>query len=77
MLFYEPKSLKSILNVNYAVANANYGVPRKVCNVFRFINDLIAINGGNEFESQNMTWTKLEKGKHFIQRLLFKTLIST
>ena len=40
--FYESKWLKSIKNTNYRVA-------RKCDNIFRFIDDLIAINDGNQF----------------------------
>ena len=29
----------------------NYGVARKFGNIFRFIDDLIAIKGGSEFEN--------------------------
>lgn len=32
--------------------NAKYGVARKFGNVFRFTGEIIAINGGNEFENQ-------------------------
>ena len=31
--------------------NSNYGAARKFGNIFRFIDDLIAINDGNEFEN--------------------------
>ena len=44
LFFYESIWLKSI-------KNADYGVGRKFGNVFRFIDDLIAINDGNEFEN--------------------------
>ena len=44
LFFYESRWLKSI-------KNTNYGVPRKFGNIFRFIDDLIAINDGNEFEN--------------------------
>ena len=30
---------------------SNYGVARKSGNIFRFIDDLIAINDGNKFEN--------------------------
>ena len=33
------------------VKTTNYGVARKFGNIFRFIDDLIAINDGNEFEN--------------------------
>ena len=39
--FYEPRWLKSINNINY-------GVVRKFGIIFRFIDNLIAINDGNE-----------------------------
>ena len=42
--FYESRWLKSI-------KNTNYGVARKFGNIFRFIDDLIAVNDGNEFEN--------------------------
>ena len=42
--FYESTWLKSIKNSNYVVA-------RKFGNIFRFTDDLIAINDGNEFEN--------------------------
>ena len=42
--FYESRWLKSI-------KNTNYGVARKFSNIFRFIDDLMAINNGNEFEN--------------------------
>ena len=44
MFFYESRWLKSI-------KNTNYGVVRKFGNIFRFIDDLIPINDGNEFEN--------------------------
>ena len=44
LFFYESRWLKSI-------KNTNYGVARKFGNIFRFIDDLIAINDGNEFEN--------------------------
>ena len=44
LFFYESRWLKSI-------KNTNYGVPRKFGNIFRFIDDLIAINDGNKFEN--------------------------
>ena len=44
LFFYESRWLKSI-------KNSNYGVARKFGNIFRFIDDLIAINDGNEFEN--------------------------
>ena len=44
LFFYESRWLKSI-------KNSNYGVARKFGNIFRFIDDLIAINNGNEFEN--------------------------
>ena len=34
-----------------SIKNTNYGVARKFGNIFRFIDDLIAINDGNEFEN--------------------------
>ena len=43
LFFYESRWLKSI-------KNTNYGVARKFGNSFRFIDDLIEINDGNEFE---------------------------
>ena len=43
LFFYESGWLKSI-------KNTNYGVARKFGNIFRFIDDFIAINDGNEFE---------------------------
>ena len=45
LFFYDSIWLKSIKNTNYEVV-------RKFGNVFRFINDLIAINDTNEFENQ-------------------------
>ena len=44
LFFYESRGLKSIKNTNYKIA-------RKFGNIFRFIDDLIALNDGNEFES--------------------------
>ena len=44
LFFYESRCLKSIKNYNY-------GVARKCGNIFRFIDDLIAINDGKEFEN--------------------------
>ena len=44
LFFYESRWLKSI-------KNNNYGVAKKFGNIFRFIDDLIAINNGNEFEN--------------------------
>ena len=44
LFFYESRWLKSI-------NNTNYGVARKFGNIFRFTDDLIAINNGNEFEN--------------------------
>ena len=44
LFFYKSKCLKSILNTNC-------GVARKFSHVFRFINDLITVNDGNEFEN--------------------------
>ena len=44
LFFYGSRWLKSIINTNC-------GVARKFGNVFRFIDDLIAINDGNEFEN--------------------------
>ena len=44
LFFYEWRSLKSIKNTNYEVV-------RKFGNIFRFIDDLIAINDTNEFEN--------------------------
>ena len=44
LFFYESRWLKSI-------KNTNYGVARKFGNIFRIIDDLIAINNGNEFEN--------------------------
>ena len=43
LFFYKSKWLKSI-------KNTNYGVARKLGNIFRFIDDLIAINDGIEFQ---------------------------
>ena len=43
LFFYESRWLKCIKN--------NYGVARKFSNIFRLIDDLIAINDGNEFEN--------------------------
>ena len=42
--FYESRCLKSIIITNY-------GVVRKFGNIFRLIDNLIAINDGNEFEN--------------------------
>ena len=44
LFFYESRCLKSI-------KNTNYGGARKSGNIFRFTDDLIAINDGNEFEN--------------------------
>ena len=44
LFFYEYRWLKSN-------KNTDYGVARKFGNIFRFIDDLIAINDGNEFEN--------------------------
>ena len=44
LFFYESRWLKPIKNTNYNVA-------RKFGNIFRFIDDLIATNDGNEFEN--------------------------
>ena len=44
LFFYESRWLKSI-------KNNNYGVAKKFGNIFRFIDDLIAINNGKEFET--------------------------
>ena len=44
LFLYECRWLKSI-------KISNYGVARKFGNIFRFIDDLIAINDGNEFEN--------------------------
>ena len=46
LLFYELRSIK----------NANYRIAKKIGNSFRFTNDLVAINDGNEFENLPM-WT--------------------
>ena len=45
LFFYESRWLKSI-------KNTNYGVARKCGNIFRFTDELIAINDGNEFENR-------------------------
>ena len=45
LFFYESRWLKSF-------KNTNYGVARKFGNIFKFIDDLIAINDGNEFENR-------------------------
>ena len=50
LFFYECRWLKSI-------KNTNYGVARKFGNIFRFIDDLITINGRNEFEIITMNST--------------------
>ena len=34
-----------------SIKNTNYGVARKFANIFRFIDDLFAMNDGNEFEN--------------------------
>ena len=44
LFFYESRWLKSI-------KNTNYGVARKFGNIFRFTNNLNAINDRNEFEN--------------------------
>ena len=44
LFFHESRWLKPIINTNYEVA-------RKFGNMFRFIDDLIAINDGNKFEN--------------------------
>ena len=44
LFFCESRRLKSI-------KNTNYGVARKFGNIFRFTDDLIAINDGNKFEN--------------------------
>ena len=46
LFFYKSRWLKSI-------KNANYGVVRKIGNIFRFIDDLIAINDENKFENHH------------------------
>ena len=46
LLFYKSRWSKSIKNSNYDVA-------RKFGNIFRFIDNLIAINDGNVFENHN------------------------
>ena len=46
LFFYKSRWLKSI-------KNANYGVIRKIGNIFRFIDDLIAINDENKFENHH------------------------
>ena len=38
-----------------SIKNTNYGVARKFGNIFRFIDDLIEINDGNEFENHETT----------------------
>ena len=41
----------------------NYGFARKCGNIFRFIDYLIAVNDGKEFENHNLpTRTNFEKG---------------
>lgn len=37
--------------------NANYRVARKFGNIFRFIDDLVSINDGNEFKNITMKST--------------------
>ena len=44
LFFYESRWSKSI-------KNTNYGVARKYSNIFRFIDDLIAVNDGKKFEN--------------------------
>ena len=45
--------IKSCLEflINNSFLNTNYGVAIKFGNIFRFIDNLIAINYGNEFEN--------------------------
>ena len=68
LLIYESRWLKSI-------KNTNYGDARKFDNIFRFINDLLATNDGNEFENHcNEIYpleTNFKKGKHFTHRDYF------
>ena len=67
LLFYESRRLKSI-------KNTNYGAARKFGNTFRFIDDLIAINNGNEFENHyNEIYPSklILKKERTLQRLLF------
>ena len=67
LLFYESRRLKSI-------KNTNYGAARKFGNTFRFIDDLIAINDGNEFENHyNEIYPSklILKKERTLQRLLF------
>ena len=68
LFFYESRWLKSI-------KNTNYGVARKFGIIFRFIDDLIAINDGNEFENHyneiHPPEIILKKRKHFTHRDYF------
>ena len=52
LLFYESRWLKSIKNTNYEV-------DRRFGNIFRFIDDLIAIHGGKEFENDTLKSTHM------------------
>ena len=68
LFFYESRWLKS-------TKNTNFGVGRKYINIFRFTDDLIAINDANKFENHyNEIYPAeliLKKKKLHTQRLLF------
>ena len=67
LYFYESRWLKSI-------KDTNYGVKRTFGNIFRFTDDLIAMNDGNEFENHynEIYPSKLNlKKENTLQRLLF------
>ena len=67
LYFYESGWLKSI-------KDTNYGFTRKFGNIFRFTDDLIAMNDGNEFENHyNEIYPSklILKKERTLQRLLF------
>ena len=67
LYFYESGWLKSI-------KDTNYGVTRKFGNIFRFTDDLIAMNDGNEFENHyNEIYPSklILRKEHTLQRLPF------
>ena len=70
LLFYESKCFKPI-------KNTNHGVARTSGNIFRFIDGLMAINDGNEFEDHyneiyqpKLVW-KEENTLHSFETLIF------
>ena len=67
LYFYESRWLKSIKDTNYRVK-------RTFGNIFRFTDDLIAVNDGNEFENHyNEIYPSklILKKENTLQRLLF------